>query len=106
MGKSFCLAGTSAFPRTLLLQKQREEEEPGITYESAWKRCLMSVYMPMQMSPVSDYRCISGITNLTFFIALHPLTAAPGQCALTSSAAAVEGAGLCQHLLMGITAWS
>lgn len=59
----------------------------------------------MQMCPVSDYRCISGITNLTFLVALYPLAAAPAQCALTGLAAAAEGAGSCQQLRTGIAAW-
>lgn len=71
-----------------------------------WKDAWWFAYMPMQMHPVSDYRCISGITNLTFLIALYPLAAAPAQCALMGLAAAAEGAGSCQQLLTVIAAWS
>ena len=48
----------------------------------SWKDAWWVVYVPMQMCPVSDYRRISGITNFTFLVALHPLAAAPARCAL------------------------
>lgn len=49
---------------------------------------------------------ITGITNLTFLLALYPLAAAPAHSAPMGLAVAAEGAGSCQQMLTGIAAWS
>lgn len=43
------------------------------------EKMLDELCMPMQMHLVSDYRCISGITNLTFFASLQFCPALPDE---------------------------